>query len=58
MNKKTYINPELETFELQMNQHLLDGSITVDVEPGTQPPSSTDAPGFVDIDELDIFKNM
>ena len=43
--KKTYINPEMEIVKMKLNQHLLDGSITVNV--GTDPtdPNTSDAPG-------------
>lgn len=57
MNKKTYINPELDIYKIEAVQ-LLDASKTGkggDFDPLTDP---IEAPGFVDIDELDIFKNM
>ncbi len=55
--KKTYSNPEMEVVMLNMNQQLLAGS-TLGTESSPVDPSSSDAPGFVEIDEMDIFKNL
>ncbi len=55
--KKTYSNPELEVVMLNMNQQLLAGS-TLGTDSSPVDPNDSDAPGFVEIDEMDIFKNM
>jgi len=54
--KKTYSNPELEVVMLNMNQQLMAGSVEVSEEPINAGDVGT--PGFVEIDELDLFKNM
>ena len=55
--KKTYIIPELETIEIKAQHQILAGS-TLSTDPTPVSPGSTDAPGFVEIDELDILKNF
>ena len=47
----------MEVVMLNMNQQLLAGS-TLGTESSPVDPGSSDAPGFVEIDEMDIFKNL
>ena len=51
--KKTYINPNIEVVELQMTQHLLDGSITVNMGSTPTAASESDARSFDFDDEED-----
>ena len=55
MNKKAYINPELEVVMLNMSQHLLDGSVTMGIGGGDKNPATEgDAPAF----EFETDTNM
>lgn len=40
--KKTYINPEIEVVKMKIQQHLLEGSITVETGSTPTDPGSSD----------------
>ena len=58
MNKKTYINPELEVIKIQTQQMLALSGVGVDTTDTPINAGDVGTPSFVDMDELDIVKNF
>ena len=56
--KKTYINPELEVIKIATVQMLAESGPKISTGSTPTDPDESDMPGFIEIGELDIFKNL